>query len=205
MSSIQDFSTRLLKALSGKGAKSRQGILNLLSEEVTWQRSQHQFRKRLSEEYFLYPDLVTPLQAAILQMQHGMRVIASELYVTMNSTLISPSKITNLIVSLLAFPSTSEAFPTYFSHADSLCSVGSLDILKGLKKLSQKYPSKDQPRTDLSSCLTKEQLLVNGLLYLRSHILSKGEMDEKSLTLFRHICQVSVSSYAMYVVLEIAF
>lgn len=195
ISSIQDFATRLLKALSGKGTKSRPGILNLLSEEVTWQKSQHQFRKRLSEEYSLFPDLVTPLQAAILQMQHGMRVIASELYVTMNSTLISPSKISNLIVSLLAFPSTSEAFPTYFSHADSLCSVGSLDILKGLKKLSQKYPNKDQPRADLSCCLTKEQLLVNGLLYLRSHILSKGEMDEKSLKLFRHICQAIINEW----------
>ncbi|XP_040284697.1 midasin isoform X1 [Bufo bufo] len=197
MSSIQDFSTRLLKALSGKGNKSRQSILNLLSEEVTWQRSQHQFRKRLSEEYSLYPDIVTPLQAAILQVQHGMRVIASELYVTMNSALISPPKITNLIASLLAFPSTSEAFPTYFSHADSLCSVGSLDILKSLKKLSQKYPCKDRSLQgkDLSCCLTKEQLLVNGLLYIRSHILSKGEMDQKSLELFRHICQVIINEW----------
>ncbi|XP_075718267.1 midasin isoform X3 [Rhinoderma darwinii] len=197
MTSIQDFATRLLKALSGKGIKSRQGILHLLAEEVTWQRSQQQFRKRLSEDYSLYPDMVTPLQAAILQMQHGIRVIASELYVTMNSALISPSKITNLIVSLLAFPSTSEAFPTYYSHADSLCSVGSLDILKGLKKLSQKYPCKDRPPhgRDLSCCLTKEQLLVNGLLFLRTHILSKGEMDQKSLKLFRHICQAIINEW----------
>ncbi|XP_069830836.1 midasin-like isoform X3 [Dendropsophus ebraccatus] len=195
MSSIQDFSTRLQKALSGKATKSRHGILNLLAEEVTWQQSQHQFRKRLSEEYSLYPDMVTPLQAAILQMQHGMRVIASELYVTMNSTLISPSKITGLISSHLVFPSTSETFPTYFSHADSLCSVGSLDILKSLKKLSQKYPGKDRAKTDLSSCLTKEQLLVNGLLYLRSHILSNGEMDQKSLKLFRHICQAIINEW----------
>ncbi|KAG8582222.1 hypothetical protein GDO81_007964 [Engystomops pustulosus] len=197
MSSIQDFATRLLKALSGKGTKSRQGILNLLSEEVTWQRSQQQFRKRLSEEYSLYPDVVTPLQAAVLQIQHGIRVIASELYVTMNSSLISPSKISNLISSLLAFPSTSEAFPTYFSHADSLCSVSSLDILKSLKKLSQKYPCKDRTPQgkDLSSCLTKEHLLVNGLLYLSTHVLSKGEMDQKSLELFRHICQAIINEW----------
>ncbi|XP_073531808.1 midasin [Phyllobates terribilis] len=197
ISSIQDFSTRLFKALNGKATKSRQGILNLLSEEVTWQRSQQQFRKRLSEEYSLYPDIVIPLQAAILQVQHGMRVMASELYVTMNSALISPSKITSIISSLLAFPSTSEAFPTYFSHADSLCSVGSLDILKSLKKLSQKYPCKDQtPQAkDLSCCLTKEQLLVNGLLYLRCHILSKGEMEQKSLKLFRHICQAIINEW----------
>ncbi|KAM3931945.1 midasin [Leptodactylus fuscus] len=197
MSSIQDFATRLQKALSGKGTKSRQGILNLLSEEVTWQRSQHQFRKRLSEEYSLFPDMVSPLQAAILQVQHGMRVIASELYVQMNSALISPSKITSLIASLLAFPSTSEAFPTYFSHADTLCSVGSLDILKSLKKLAQKYPCKDKASQgkDLSCCLSKEQLLVNGLLYLRSHILSKGEMDQKSSELFRHICQAIINEW----------
>ncbi|XP_063773055.1 midasin [Pseudophryne corroboree] len=197
VSAIQDLATRLLKALSGKGTKSRQGILHLLAEETAWQRSHHQFRKRLSEEYSLFPDLVTPLQAAILQMQHGVRIMASELYTLMNSTLISPSAIKSLITCLLAFPSTSDAFPTYFSHADSLCSVGSLDILKGLKKLSQKYPNKDQQThgSDLSCCLSKEQLLVNGLLYLRSHVLSKGDMDEKSLNLFRHICQAIINEW----------
>ncbi|PIO31210.1 hypothetical protein AB205_0037810 [Aquarana catesbeiana] len=196
MTSVQDFATRLQKALGGKGTKSRQGLNNLLSEEAAWQRSHHQFRKRLAEDYCYYPDMVTPLQAAILQVQHGVRIMASELFTTMNSTLISPSKITSLLTSLLAFPSTCDIFPTYFSRADSLCSVGSLDILKSLKKLSQKYPCKDQSThgKDLSSCLTKEQLLVNGLLYLRSHVLCTGEMDEQSLTLFRHINQVSLIS-----------
>ncbi|KAM9316620.1 LOW QUALITY PROTEIN: midasin [Gastrophryne carolinensis] len=196
MSSIQDFATRLQKALSGKGTKSRQGILKLLSEEAAWQRSQHQFTKKLGEDYSHFPDVVTPIQAAILQVQHGMRIIASELFNTMNSTLIAPSKITNLITSLLAFPSTSDTYPTYFSHADSLCSVDSLDILKSLKKLAQKYPSKDQsPGKDLGSCIAKEQLLVNGLLYLRSHVLSRSEMDEKSLELFRHICQAIINDW----------
>ncbi|KAM4694301.1 midasin [Discoglossus pictus] len=189
-SAIQDFAARLMKPLHGKGPKSRPGLQHLLSEEVTWQKSHHQFRKRLSEEYSLYPDVVIPLQAAILQMQHGMRLIASEVYVFMNSSLLSPTKITSLVTSLLAFPSVSESFPTYFSHADSLCSVGSIDLLKSLKKLSQKYPPKDRHRgRDLSTCLTKEQLLVNSLLFLRSHILCKGEMDQKSLQLFRHLCQ----------------
>ncbi|XP_075058881.1 midasin [Mixophyes fleayi] len=197
VSSTQDFATRLLKALNGKGTKSRQGILNLLSEEDAWQQSHHQFRKRLLEEYSIYPDMVTPLQAAILQMQHGVRIMASELYTLMNSNLISPSRIKSLITCLLAFPSTSDSFPTYFSHADSLCSVDSLDILKGLKKLSQKYPTKDQLSSgrDLSCCLSKEQLLVTGLLYLRSHILSKGDMDLKSLKLFRHICQAIINEW----------
>ncbi|XP_040203696.1 LOW QUALITY PROTEIN: midasin [Rana temporaria] len=197
MTSIQDFTTRLQKALGGKGTKSRQGLNNLLSEEAAWQRSHHQFRKRLAEDYCHYPDMVTPLQAAILQVQHGVRIMASELFTTMNSTLISPSKITSLLTSLLTFPSTCDIFPTYFSRADSLCSVGSLDILKSLKKLSQKYPCKDQSThaKDLSSCLTKEQLLINGLLYLRSHVLCKGEMDEQSLTLFRHINQAIINEW----------
>ncbi|XP_063299642.1 midasin [Pelobates fuscus] len=196
VSSVQDFASRLLKALSGKGTKSRPNLLNLLSEEATWQRSHHQFRKRLSEEYSLYPDVITTLLAAILQMQHGMRLIASEVYTNINSALISPSKITNLVTCLSAFPSTSESFPTYFSHADTLCSVGSLDILKSLKKLSQKYTSKDKPvGMDLNYCLTKEQLLVNGLLYLRSHVLSAGEMDPETLNLFRHVCQAIVNEW----------
>uniref|UniRef100_A0A8C5QIK7 Midasin n=1 Tax=Leptobrachium leishanense TaxID=445787 RepID=A0A8C5QIK7_9ANUR len=197
VSSVQDFANRILKALGGKSSKSRPaGLQNLLSEEGTWQKSHHQFRKRLSEEYSLYPDVVTPLLAAILQMQHGMRLIASELHTTMSSTIISPSKISNLVTCLSAFPSMSETFPTYLSHADTLCSVGSLDILKNLKKLSQKFSSKDKPAGwDLSCCLTKEQLLVNGLLYLRSHVLCKGEMDPKALDLFRHICQALVNEW----------
>nr|DBA26506.1 TPA: hypothetical protein GDO54_010752 [Pyxicephalus adspersus] len=197
MSSIQDFATRLQKALSGKGTKSRQGLSNLLSEEAAWQLSHHQFRKRLAEDYSHYPDMVTPLQAAILQVQHGIRIMASELFITMNNNLISSVKITILLSSLLAFPSTCDTFPTYYSRADNLCSVGSLDILKSLKKLSQKYPSKDQSTNgqDLSSCLTKEQLLVNGLLYLRSHVLCKGEMDEQSLNLFRHINQAIINEW----------
>ncbi|KAE8602908.1 hypothetical protein XENTR_v10014171 [Xenopus tropicalis] len=195
-SSVQDLSSRLLKTLTGKSSKSRQALQNLLSEEATWQQSHHKFRKRLSEEYSMYPDLVTPLCAAILQMQHGMRLIASEVYISMNSVLISPSKIITLLNSLLAFPSVSESFPTYLSNADSLCSVSSLDILKSLKKLSQKYSSRTTHGvTDLSSCLTKEQLLVNSLLYLRSHVLSKGEMDQKSLKLFRHICQAIINDW----------
>ncbi|XP_053314521.1 midasin [Spea bombifrons] len=194
-SSVQDFATRLLKAISGKGTKSRPSLQNLLSEEVSWQQSHHQFRKRLSEEYLLYPDVVTPLHAAILQMQHGMRLIASELYTTMNSALLSPTKITGLVTALVAFPSTSESFPTYFSYADTLCSVGSLDILKGLKKLSQKYSKDKNLGRDLSTCLTKEQLLVNSLLYLHSHVLSKGEMDSESLNLFRHVCQAIVNEW----------
>ncbi|XP_068087248.1 midasin [Hyperolius riggenbachi] len=197
ISSIQDFTTRFQKALSGKGSKSRPALVNLLSEEAAWQRSHHQFRKRLAEDYLYYPDVVTPVQAAILQVQHGMRILASEVFTTMNNTLISPSKITSVITTILAFPSACDTFPTYFSRADCLCSVGSIDILKGLKKLAQKYPPKEQSTSgnDISSCLKKEQLLVNGLLYLRSHVLVKGEMDEKSLTLFQDICQAIISEW----------
>lgn len=197
MSSIQDFATRLQKILNGKGTKSRQSLNNLLSEEAAWQKSHHQFRKRLAEDYSFYPDMVTPFDAAILQVQHGVRIMASEIFTTMNSSLISPPKITSLLTSLLAFPSICDTFPTHFSRADNLCSVGSLDFLKSLKKLSQKYPSKDQSAQgkDLSTCLTKEQLLVNALLYLRSHVLCKGEMDEESLNLFRHINQAIVNEW----------
>ncbi|KAG8456773.1 hypothetical protein GDO86_002525, partial [Hymenochirus boettgeri] len=196
ISSVQDLASRLLKVLTGKTSKSRQTLQNLLSEEATWQQSHHLYRRRLSEEYSLYPDLISPLNAAILQMQHGMRLIASEVYGTMNSSLLSSSKIASLLMSLLVFPSVSESFPTYLSNADNLCSVNSIDILKSLKRLSQKYPSSEGPGVrDISCCLTKEQLLVNSLLYLRSHVLSKGEMDQKSLKLFRHICQALINDW----------
>ena len=34
---------------------------------------------------------------------------------------------------------------------------------------------------------------MNALLYLRSHVLCKGELDQRALLLFRHLCQVSQS------------
>nr|XP_033792626.1 midasin isoform X2 [Geotrypetes seraphini] len=196
VSVVQDLLFRLLQALQGKGSESRQGIQNLLSEEAAWQLSHHHFRKRLAEEYALYPDVVTPLQAAILQMQHGMRLVASEVNMALSSSFVSPTKLTKLMTSLLSFPSVGFSFPTYLTHADTLCSVSSLDVLQGLRKLSQKYSGGDGDEgRDPWSCPTQEQLLVSALLYLRSHVLSKGALDQKSLKLFRHICQAIINEW----------
>ncbi|XP_029451275.1 midasin isoform X2 [Rhinatrema bivittatum] len=196
VSVVQDLLFRLLQALQGEGPESRQGIQNLLSEEAAWQLSHHHFRKRLAEEYALYPDVVTPLQAAILQMQHGMRLVASEVYMALGNSFVSPTKLAKLVTSLLSFPSVGFSFPTYLSHADTLCSVNSLDVLRGLRKLSLKYPVGDSAEgKEPWSCPTQEQLLVSALLYLRSHVLSKGELDQKSLKLFRHICQAIINEW----------
>ncbi|XP_030054953.1 midasin [Microcaecilia unicolor] len=196
VSVVQDLLFRLLQVLQGEGPESRHGIQNLLSEEAAWQLSHHHFRKRLAEEYALYPDVVTPLQAAILQMQHGMRLVASEVYTALSNSFVSPSKLAKLVTSLLSFPSVGFSFPTYLAHADTLCSVSSVDVLRGLRKLSLKYPggNGDECREPWS-CPTQEQLLVSALLYLRSHVLSKGELDQKSLKLFRHICQAIINEW----------
>lgn len=66
------------QAQQGPGPKSRMGIQGLLKEEAVWQASQQRFAHRLAEEYPLYPDVVGPLRAAILQIQHGMRLVASQ-------------------------------------------------------------------------------------------------------------------------------
>ncbi|KAJ1151695.1 hypothetical protein NDU88_004475 [Pleurodeles waltl] len=196
VSHVQDLAYRLTQMLHGNGPKSRQSIQNLLNEEATWQQSHHKFRKKLAEDYALYPDAAVPLQAAILQMQHGMRLMAAEVYTVLNSSLVTPAKLTDLITSLIAFPSVSPSFPSYLSHADVLCSVKSLDSLRGIKQLSLKYSTANISEVnDPRACPTKEQLLVNALLYLRSHVLCVGEMDQKSLKLFRHICQAIINEW----------
>uniref|UniRef100_A0A8C0IUI7 Midasin n=1 Tax=Chelonoidis abingdonii TaxID=106734 RepID=A0A8C0IUI7_CHEAB len=194
ISTVQDLLARLLQFLRGNRPKSLQAVQNLLNEEASWQQSHHQFRKHLAEEYALYPDVVTPLQAAILQLQHGMRLLASEVYTTLTS-IVCPAKLDTLVTSLLAFPSIGPTFPTYLAHADTLCSVQSTNILCGLKKLSLKRSEGEFDERVQSSYPTQEQLLVNALLYLRCHVLSKGELDQKSLQLFRHLCQAIINEW----------
>lgn len=189
ISKVQDLVTRLLQVLHGDKPQSFQAVQNVLREEAVWQESHHQFRKHLAEDYAAFPDVATPLQAAILQVQHGLRLVASEVHRTALSTFISPAKLGPVVASLLTFPSVDSTFPTYLSHADALCSVNSLDVLHGLKRLSLKY-SAEGSDGEQRMCLTQEQLLVNALLYLHCHVLSKGELDYTTLQLFRHLCQV---------------
>jgi len=188
VSSVQDLLARLLQFLRGERPKSLQAIQNLLNEEASWQQSHHQFRKHLAEEYAVFPDAIIPLQAAILQLQHGMRLVASEAYAVLKS-FVHPADLTNLLTSLLTFPSVGHAFPTYFARAEILCSVNSVEVLHGLRKFSLKHSEVESEGAE-QPCPTLEQLLVNALLHLRCHVLCRGEMDKKTLQLFRHLCQV---------------
>uniref|UniRef100_A0A8C4L875 Midasin n=1 Tax=Equus asinus asinus TaxID=83772 RepID=A0A8C4L875_EQUAS len=195
-SAIQDLLTRLLEALHMDGPRSSQVAQNLLKEEASWQQSHHQFRKRLAEEFALYPDSVAPLQASILQLQHGMRLVASEVHASFHNSVVSADRLGALATSLLAFPSVGPTFPTYYAHADALCSVKSEEVLRGLGKLIlRRSGGKDLEGKGQSSCPTREQLLMNALLYLRSHVLCKGELDQRALQLFRHVCQEIINEW----------
>ncbi|XP_010150908.1 PREDICTED: midasin, partial [Eurypyga helias] len=193
VSSVQDLLARLLQFLRGDRPRSLQAVQNLLREEASWQQSHHQFRKHLAEEYAAFPDAIVPLQAAILQLQHGMRLVASEVYAALKS-FVRPEDLASLLTSLLTFPSVGRAFPTYLTRAENLCSVNSVEVLHGLKKFSLKRSEGESEGVE-QPCPTLEQLLVNALLHLRCHVLSRGEMDQKSLQLFRHLCQAIVNEW----------
>lgn len=187
----QDLLTRLLQALRSDGPRAAQVAQNLLKEEASWQHSQHQFRRRLAEEFALYPDATAPLQASILQLQHGMRLVAGEVHASLQAGLAGADGLRALATSLLAFPSVGPAFPTYYAHADALCSVKSEEVLRGLSKLTlTRSGARELEEKGQSPCPSREQLLLNALLYLRSHVLCKGELDQRALQLFRHACQV---------------
>ncbi|XP_077018521.1 midasin isoform X2 [Tamandua tetradactyla] len=195
-SAVQDLLTRLLQALHVDGPRAAQVAQSLLKEEASWQQSHHQFRKRLAEEYALYPDAVAPLQASVLQLQHGMRLVASEVHASLHGSVVSANRLGAVATSLLAFPSVTPSFPTYYAHADALCSVTSEEVLRGLGKLALKRSGgKELEGKGQSPCPTREQLLMNALLYLRSHVLSKGELDQRALQLFRHVCQEIINEW----------
>nr|XP_045010044.1 midasin isoform X2 [Jaculus jaculus] len=195
-SAVQDLLTRLLQALHTDGPQSVQVVQNLLKEEDSWQQSHHQFRKHLAGEYALYPDTVIPLQASILQLQHGMRLVASEVHASVHSSVVSADKLGVLVMAILAFPSVSPTFPTYYAHADVLCSVNSVEVLQGLGKMIAKCSAGKEVKGNIQQlCPTRGQLLMNALLYLRSHVLCKGELDQRALLLFRHVCQEIISEW----------
>ncbi|XP_038203306.1 midasin isoform X2 [Arvicola amphibius] len=197
VTAVQDLLMRLLQALHADRSRSAQVLQNLLKEEASWQQSHHQFRKRLVEEYALYPDTVTPLQASVLQLQHGMRLVASEVHASLHSSVICAENLGALAMAVLAFPSVGPSFPTYHAHADALCSVNSVEALQGLEKLMVKRSGgkEREGKSQQQAYPTREQLLINALLYLRSHVLYKGELDQRALLLFRHLCQEIINEW----------
>ncbi|XP_072355863.1 midasin [Scyliorhinus torazame] len=195
-SKVKSLLSHLLLLLQAKRPKPRQSVQVILDEEAAWQQSQHQFRRRIADEYCQYPDVIEPLLAAILQMQHGMRLLASEVHLSLNNKLVKQADLTRLVTCLLAFPSISFSFPTYLAQADELCSKTSIETLKGLNQFLCKTSSDEKSRAKEQPLLPmQEQLLVNALLYLRCHVLSLGELDQASLQLFRHICQAMVNAW----------
>ncbi|XP_043927744.1 midasin [Protopterus annectens] len=196
ISAVHDLRSRLMQVLHGCGPKSWNRIQRLLSEEAAWQKSQHQFRTHLSETYSLYPDILRPVQAAILQMQHGMRLLASEVHNVLSSMLVPKSDLNNLMTCLQTFPSVNSSFPSYLTHADTLCCRRSKDAIHGIGKLLLKCISGDKSEQGTLRLLpTQEDLLMNALFYIHCHVLSKGEMDQESLQLFRHVCQAVVNDW----------
>ncbi|KAJ8008932.1 hypothetical protein DPEC_G00083550 [Dallia pectoralis] len=181
---IQDQLSHLLKTLQGSGSKSRSGAQGLLKEEAVWQASQQRFAQRLAEEYPLYPDVVGPLRTAILQLRHGMRLVASQV-----ATSLTPVPgLPKLVSCLLAFPSVSPGLPSDLARADYLCSKGCVDVLKSLGKLlPQQDPNNVVPDTGT--------LLLTALLFLQCHALSTGQLSPDTLKLFRHICQALVNEW----------
>ncbi|XP_072559009.1 midasin isoform X3 [Paramormyrops kingsleyae] len=177
---IQALLGRLLEALQGPGAQP-----GLLREEQVWQASQQSFLQRLLAEYPLYPDVVRPLRAGILQLQHGMRLVASELSA---SSARAPG-LAGLLSCLLALPSPSPDLPSYLARADRLCSRSCLDVLRAL---ARRLPETEAPEAGLPQ---PAGLLLSALLSVQSHVLAAGRLDPTACCLLRHVCQALVNEW----------
>ncbi|TSL47560.1 Midasin [Bagarius yarrelli] len=179
---VGDLLSHLLKALQGSGPKSRPGIQGLLKEEAVWQASQQRFAQRLVDEYPLYPDVVVPLRSAILQLQHGMRLLASQVA----SSLSALPGLQRLVSMLLAFPAP--PLTSDLERAQYLCSRTCLDTLKGLGKVL--------PDSEMTHVVPEPvMLLLSALLCLQSHAMSAGELVAEAQNLLRHVCQALVNEW----------
>ncbi|XP_077950103.1 midasin isoform X1 [Gasterosteus aculeatus] len=183
---VETLLSHLLKALQGSSSsKSRSAVQGLLKEEAVWQNSHKRFCQRLLEDYPMYPDVVGPVRTGILQLRHGMRLVASQVAASLTPVPGLPK----LVSCLLAFPSLSPSLPSYLARADFLCSRACLDTLRCLAKL---LPQQQDPEHVVPQSST---LLLNSLLYVQCHTLSTGEFTPESRSLFRHICQALVNEW----------
>uniref|UniRef100_A0A8C9XGE6 Midasin AAA ATPase 1 n=1 Tax=Sander lucioperca TaxID=283035 RepID=A0A8C9XGE6_SANLU len=185
-SAVEDLLSHLLKALQGSSSsRSRSAVQGLLKEEAVWQNSQKHICQRLLEDYPLYPDVVGPVRTGILQLRHGMRLVASQV-----AALLTPVPgLSKLVSCLLAFPSISPSLPSYLARADFLCSRACMDSLRCLGKL---LPLQQDPEHVVPQSST---LLLNALLYVQCHTLSTGEFSPETRSLFRQICQALVNEW----------
>lgn len=185
-SAVEDLLSHLVTALqSSSSSKSRSAVQSLLKEEAVWQNSQQRFCQRLLEDYPLYPDIVGPVRAAILQLRHGMRLVASQV-----AALLTPVPgLPKLVSCLLAYPCLSHSSPSYLARADFLCSKTCMDILHVLTKHLPQQQDSEHVVPQSST------LLLNALLFVQCHILSTGEFNHETHSLFRHICQVRALVY----------
>ncbi|XP_076872534.1 midasin isoform X2 [Brachyhypopomus gauderio] len=183
---VGDLLSHLLKALQGSGPKSRPSVQGLLKEEAVWQASQQRFAQRLAEEYPLYPDVVVPLRCAILQLRHGMRLLASRA----SSTLAPPppAAVPRLLAALLAGPASSPPLTSDLARADFLCSRACGEALAGLARA---VPAVEAVRVVPQPAT----LLLAALLRLRCHVLSAGLLEAESRGLLRHVCQALVNEW----------
>ncbi|KAM7394956.1 hypothetical protein PAMA_006612 [Pampus argenteus] len=179
-SAVEDLLSHLLKAVQGSSSKSRSAVQGLLKEEAVWQNSQQRFCQRLLEEYPLYPDVVGPVRTGILQLRHGMRLVASQVAASLTPVPGLPK----LVSCLLAFPSQSPTLPSHLAQADFLCSRACMDILRSLMKTN---PEHVVPQSST--------LLLTALLYVQCHTLSTGELSDEAQSLFKHICQALVNEW----------
>ncbi|XP_061756335.1 midasin isoform X2 [Nerophis ophidion] len=180
-SAVQDLLSRLQSAL--QDSYSMSAIQGLLKEEAVWQNSQQRFCNRLQEDYPLYPDVVGPVKAGILQLRYGMKLVASQVY----ASICHVPGLPKLVSCLLSFPSLSSSLQSHLEQADFLSSNESLDILHNLGKLLPQETNQvlAQPST----------LLLNALLFVQCHALSTGQFSDAAQNTFRHICQVLVNEW----------
>lgn len=182
---VETLLSHLLKALQGSSSsKSRSAVQVLLKEEAVWQNSQQRFCQKLLEDYPMYPDVVGPVRTGIVQLRHGMRLVASQAAASLTPVPGLPK----LVSCLLAFPSLSPSLPSYLARAEFLCSRPCAESLRCLAKL---LPQQQDTKLVVPQSTT---LLLTSLLYVQCHTLSTGEFSLESRSLFRHICQVSASS-----------
>uniref|UniRef100_A0A3Q4BJ07 Midasin n=1 Tax=Mola mola TaxID=94237 RepID=A0A3Q4BJ07_MOLML len=185
VSAVENLLSHLLKSLQSSSSMSRSAIQGLLKEVTVWQNSQHRFCQKLLEDYPLYPDVVGPIRTGILQLQHGMRLVASQV-----ATSLTPVPgLSKLMSCLLGFPSLSHNLPSHLARADFLCSRACMDILCCLVKL---LPQQQDPDYVVPQSST---LLLNALLYVQCHALSTGEFSHDTRNLFRHISQALVNEW----------
>ncbi|XP_033739322.1 midasin-like [Pecten maximus] len=149
---------------------------NKFAEEKMWQKTQGSFLDNLDTRYPEYRDLVTPFSLTVMQVRHGLRLVAGcAQQRQIRQELIgqqSQEKLEEKLLMMSKFPTISEAFPSNLDLVKSLISDLTSSLLLTVIQRQDTQDTRYQ----------QEKQLISRLLHASLDLVKSDSLIRKELT-----------------------